>query len=577
MSVRSPRKIKGRSSLDNATNPSNLKPLAWQEDADDSALPMALRVNGATPSISPRSRQRMSVGSTASSDRDTSISLSPDGRRRGRRESSLSNQSEPIGRSNNPLHCRVETDPHELAAAGNVKLLKMWLDEGGDPNCTKKTQKGTPLSRAASKGHVSAVALLLSKGANVQALGRQGMTPLHESAGCSRGVECIETLLKYGADVSARDSFQRTALHYANTVEIASLLLRHGADPNSSDKNGVTADIMVTSSDVRKLLRDARRALRAEPVKDRAAECKNMPPVHIAGVALPDNDKIDADMMASKEFHEIDTCHHSDLPKLPEEDRVDTYLLGDEQVKALLHYTGRGAPDEPPPAPRSPPPLVARDHEQASAALNDVLQEQHIANLLRENELLLETKHAMAAQLATVERQRDAAESMLRIRIINLEANVSSDKKKVAIAQRHLKSLQNAMKRSRSINTELQRAMEAREREYRAHLESAQKVTESLHEQMTLLKGEAGAMGEKWPLSGTQTTSMCLRCQSPWHGPEAEISKLLHRSSRKQILQSRLAAERSYAACASNMCPCNCLRSQFPTLHEIEWPVGQYP
>lgn len=44
----------------------------------------------------------------------------------------------------------------------------------------------TPLSRAAAKGHVGVVSLLLDRGAAVNLPGRGGLTPLHEAAGCGQ-------------------------------------------------------------------------------------------------------------------------------------------------------------------------------------------------------------------------------------------------------------------------------------------------------------------------------------------------------------------------------------------------------
>lgn len=44
----------------------------------------------------------------------------------------------------------------------------------------------TPLSRAAAKGHLGVVTLLLERGAAVNIPGRGGLTPLHEAAGCGQ-------------------------------------------------------------------------------------------------------------------------------------------------------------------------------------------------------------------------------------------------------------------------------------------------------------------------------------------------------------------------------------------------------
>jgi len=47
-----------------------------------------------------------------------------------------------------------------------------------------------------------------------------------------------ELLVRYGADVNARDNKMRTPLHYANSVEEALFLIRNDANPNIRDVYG---------------------------------------------------------------------------------------------------------------------------------------------------------------------------------------------------------------------------------------------------------------------------------------------------------------------------------------------------
>lgn len=54
---------------------------------------------------------------------------------------------------------------------------------------------------------------------------------------------CLETLLKQGIDVNAKDELSRTALHFAASagdISIMQLLLRHKANPNVKDIIGNT-------------------------------------------------------------------------------------------------------------------------------------------------------------------------------------------------------------------------------------------------------------------------------------------------------------------------------------------------
>ena len=71
---------------------------------------------------------------------------------------------------------------------------------------------------ATKSRYVAAVSLLLSLGANVNALDPFGFTPLHIAirTGGKEGLEVATLLLKHGADVNARDgSYHKTPLLYA--------------------------------------------------------------------------------------------------------------------------------------------------------------------------------------------------------------------------------------------------------------------------------------------------------------------------------------------------------------------------
>jgi ankyrin repeat protein len=62
-------------------------------------------------------------------------------------------------------------------------------------------------------------------------------TALHEA----NTVQVAEYLIAQGADVRARDQEGKTPLHSARAVEIVECLLRHGADVNARSKVGYTA------------------------------------------------------------------------------------------------------------------------------------------------------------------------------------------------------------------------------------------------------------------------------------------------------------------------------------------------
>ncbi len=83
-------------------------------------------------------------------------------------------------------------------------------------------------------GNVESVRALLDRGAEVNARGEAGRTPLH--AAVARGdADLVNLLLDRGAEVNARNDYNEAPVYQAASrldVEVAKLLLANGADPN---------------------------------------------------------------------------------------------------------------------------------------------------------------------------------------------------------------------------------------------------------------------------------------------------------------------------------------------------------
>lgn len=75
----------------------------------------------------------------------------------------------------------------------------------------------TPLHRAAYTNNVDIAKILIQHGANVNAKTEFGWTPLHSAVKWSNA-ECAAFLLQHGADVNAISQGQQTPLHIASTV-----------------------------------------------------------------------------------------------------------------------------------------------------------------------------------------------------------------------------------------------------------------------------------------------------------------------------------------------------------------------
>jgi len=147
--------------------------------------------------------------------------------------------------------------------ARSSAMASYLLEKGADPDSFSKTAAidghlsdvlGTLLSKshttaaelggllfwAAENSDLDCAKLLLAAGADVNARGDGGWTPLMMAA-YSATPELAAALISHGADIGAVnvDGAQALALAaYKDDLEVARALLSHGADPNSVDREG---------------------------------------------------------------------------------------------------------------------------------------------------------------------------------------------------------------------------------------------------------------------------------------------------------------------------------------------------
>ncbi len=118
----------------------------------------------------------------------------------------------------------------------------------------------TELNDAVIKNDIQKVKLLINKGANVNAKGPSGTTPLMYAVTAEQ-IEIANLLIATGADVNAKNSNGITPLMVAangERTEMAKLLITKGANVNAKDKWGMTALSRAEgNSDMIKLLRQA--------------------------------------------------------------------------------------------------------------------------------------------------------------------------------------------------------------------------------------------------------------------------------------------------------------------------------
>lgn len=142
--------------------------------------------------------------------------------------------------------CELLCDWDFWEGADRVRVLAE-LEDGGDVSIHAKDGRGlTPLHYAANKSRdPSVVALLLERGADVDAVSNEGYTPLHVAGRGNPESSVIELLLDHGADIEARDSNGSTPLHHAVILvnedpSVLRLLLYRGADVSARTVHGDT-------------------------------------------------------------------------------------------------------------------------------------------------------------------------------------------------------------------------------------------------------------------------------------------------------------------------------------------------
>jgi ankyrin repeat protein len=125
-------------------------------------------------------------------------------------------------------------------------VARLLLERNANVNAPAKN-KWTPLHWAAFNGRLEITRLLLDHGANTNVGNDYGETPLHlVSASKNDSQHCVgitSLLLKCAADTNALDKGHATSLHWAafkGRLEIARILLYHGANANAKNDQGET-------------------------------------------------------------------------------------------------------------------------------------------------------------------------------------------------------------------------------------------------------------------------------------------------------------------------------------------------
>jgi truncated hemoglobin YjbI/ankyrin repeat protein len=154
------------------------------------------------------------------------------------------------------LGLRGQTLLHDAALVGDAELAAVLVRSGADPNASEA--EGHPPLYRATTGEVARVLLAAGATADVASGPTRG-TALHQAA--RRGyVSVAQALLDNGAAIDFRDAKGETPLRRAvncRQLDIARLLVRHGADPRAADRRGVTPLDVARTAEMKQVLDDA--------------------------------------------------------------------------------------------------------------------------------------------------------------------------------------------------------------------------------------------------------------------------------------------------------------------------------
>ncbi len=127
----------------------------------------------------------------------------------------------------------------KVARKERKKSIEILMAMGVDANVLSSDGKKTPLIVAAEKNNVRMARLFVERGAELNRTNKYGRTALHVAV-MNDSLKMVDFLLSQkGININAVDYTQSMPIHYIQSYEMASLLIRHNARINFKNKKGL--------------------------------------------------------------------------------------------------------------------------------------------------------------------------------------------------------------------------------------------------------------------------------------------------------------------------------------------------
>ena len=139
----------------------------------------------------------------------------------------------------------IPLDVFEAASTGDEARLHAILSENASAVQEFSSDGWTALHLAAAFGTPLSVGSLIFRGARVDAISQnpQQNQPLHAALALGKNPSTIELLISHGADVNATQAGGFTPIFSAaaaNRIDLAEMLMEHGANPHHASDQGKT-------------------------------------------------------------------------------------------------------------------------------------------------------------------------------------------------------------------------------------------------------------------------------------------------------------------------------------------------